>query len=200
MEREELRRKLIEGTIQVVAREGLGETTTKKVRLASSVNEAYIYRCFKDKEDMFAKTFTFLDEELFDITMRYVEVMYAEERPFIERGRTYFTKVWELLLRNRDRCLAYIQYFYSPYFVKCSVEEHKNRFLPLVAKFRAAFKPEADVWMILNHILNVLFDFAVKVHNGQMESKDNYAEHVFRVVYVSVRQYFIGSADDDFPL
>ena len=81
MEREELRKKLIEGTIQVVAREGLGETTTKKVRLASSVNEAYIYRCFKDKEDMFAKTFAFLDEELFDIAMQYVKVMYAFRTP-----------------------------------------------------------------------------------------------------------------------
>ena len=199
MEREELRKKLIEGTIQVVAREGLGETTTKKVRLASSVNEAYIYRCFKDKEDMFAKTFAFLDEELFDITMQYIEVMYAEEMPFIERGRAYFTKVWEFLLRNQDRCKAYIQYFYSPYFVKCSAEEHEKRFLPLVAKFRAAFKEEADVWMILNHILNVMFDFAVKVHNGQMPKADNYAEHVFRVIYVSVRQYFVGSTDDDFP-
>lgn len=199
MEREELRKKLIEGTIQVVTREGLGETTTKKVRLASSVNEAYIYRCFKDKEDMFAKTFAFLDEELFDIAMRYIEVMYAEEMPFIERGRAYFTKVWEFLLRNQDRCKAYIQYFYSPYFVKCSAEEHKNRFAPLVAKFRAAFKEEADVWMILNHILNVMFDFAVKVHNGQMPKADNYAEHVFRVIYVSVRQYFVGSTDDDFP-
>ena len=106
VELEELRRKLIEGTIQVIARDGLGETTTKKIRLASSVNEAYIYRCFKDKEDLFAKTFAFLDEELLDITMQHIEVMYAEEKTFIERGRAYFTKVWELLLRNRDKCLA----------------------------------------------------------------------------------------------
>lgn len=44
--------------------------------------------------------------------------------------------------------------------------------------------------MILNHILNVLLDFAVKVHNKQMPEGDNYAEHVFRVIYVSIKQYF----------
>ena len=199
MKPEELRQKLIDGTIQVIAREGLGETTTKKVRLASSVNEAYIYRCFKDKEDMFAKTFSFLDEELLEITMRYVQLMNDETMPFKERGRAYFTKVWEFLLGNRDKCLAYVRYFYSPYFVKCSAEEHEKRFAPLVEEFRDAFKDEADVWMILNHILNVMFDFAVKVHNNQMSKEDHYAEHVFRVIYVSVRQYFVGSTDNDFP-
>ena len=44
--------------------------------------------------------------------------------------------------------------------------------------------------MILNHILNVMLDFAIKVHNNQMPHEDNYAEHVFRVIYRSIEQYF----------
>ena len=71
--------------------------------------------------------------------------------------------------------------------------------MPLLAKFRAAFKDEADVWMILNHILNVMLDFAVKVHNDQMPKNDDYAEHVFRVIYVSVKQYFRNNGGSDYP-
>lgn len=198
MKQEEMRQKLIDGTIQVVAKDGLGETTTKKVRLASSINEAYIYRCFKNKEDMFAKTFTYLDEELFAQTMEHFDVMSLTDMAFVDRCRTYFFKVWSFLLSGRDKCLAYVQYFYSPYFVKCSAEEHKKRFMPLVDRFREAFKDEADVWMILNHILNVMLDFVVKVHNGQMTRDDNYAEHVFRVIYVSVKQYFVGDSGNEF--
>lgn len=37
---------------------------------------------------------------------------------------------------------------------------------------------------------NVMLDFAVKVHNGQMPGKEDYAEHVFRVIYRSIEQYF----------
>ena len=62
--------------------------------------------------------------------------------------------------------------------------------VPVVEKFKEAFKDEADVWMILNHILNVMLDFAVKAHNGQIPKEDNYVEHVFRVIYASVKQYF----------
>lgn len=200
MKQDETRQKLIDGTIQVVAREGLDGATTKQIRLATSVNEAYIYRCFKDKEDMFAQTFAALDEELFAKTMQNVAVMYRSEMAFVMRCRGYFSALWSFLLSNRDKCLTYVRYFYSPYFIKCSAEEHKKRFLPLIARIKDAFKEEADVWMILNHIFNVMLDFAVKVHNGQMPGDVSYAEHVFRVIYVSVKQYFKNSEGSDFPV
>lgn len=184
------RQGLIDATIGVIAREGLDKASTKLIGQAASINEAYIYRSFANKEDMFAKTFDFLDEELLHKTVELVDVMYMQELDFETRSRTYFFGLWEFLLSNRDKCLTYIRYFYSPYFTRFSADGHQIRFAPLVQKFRGAFKDEANVWMILNHILNVIFDFAIKVHNGQMPEEDNYAEHVFRVIYASVKQYF----------
>ena len=200
MKREEFRQKLIEGTIRVIAREGLDKASTKLIGQTTSANEAYIYRCFNDKEDMFAKAFGTLDEELLSKTMEHVEVMYQSGMPFELRCRSYFFAIWDFLIGNRDRCLAYMQYFYSPYFVKHSAEDHKKRFAPLVAKFRPAFKDEADVWMILNLVLNVALDFAVKVHNDQMPNNDDYSEHVFRVIYAAVKQYFRNNGESDVPV
>lgn len=122
--------------------------------------------------------------------MQHVAVMYMQEMDYELRCRVFFSAVWKFLLGNRDKCLTYVRYYYSPYFTKFSAESHKKRFLPIVTKFEDAFKDEADVWMILNHILNVMLDFAVKVHNDQMSKDDDYAEHVFRVIYASVKQYF----------
>lgn len=198
MKQDEIRQRLIEGTIHVIARDGLDKASTKQIGIATSINEAYIYRCFADKEDMFTKVFDALDEELLATTMQHIELMYISEIEFELRCRGYFSALWAFLLSNRDKCLAYVQYFYSPYFVKYSVDGHKKRFLPLIEAFRSAFKAEADVWMILNHILNVMLDFAVKVHNGQMSRDDDYAEHVFRVIYVSVKQYFRENEGSDF--
>lgn len=200
MKREEIRQKLIDGTIRVIAKEGLDKASTKQIGLATSTNEAYIYRCFKSKEDMFAKAFDALDEELLAKTVQHVEVMCLSAMEFVQRCRSYFLAVWAFLLGNRDKCLAYVQYFYSPYFTKYSAEDHKKRFMPLLTKFSVAFKDEADVWMILNHILNVMLDFAVKVHNDQMPNNDEYAEHVFRVIYASVKQYFINDVGSDFRI
>lgn len=200
MKRDLIRLKLIDGTIHIIAKEGLDKATTKQIGQQTTTNEAYIYRCFKGKEDMLAKTFDALDEELLGKTMQYVEVMYLSGVEFVQRCRCYFFAVWEFLLSNRDKCLAYVQYFYSPYFTRNSAKDHEKRFVPLLTKFKGAFKDEADVWMILNHILNVMLDFAVKVHNDQMPNNDNYAEHVFRVIYASVKQYFRMDAGSDFQI
>lgn len=200
MKQDMIRQKLIDGTIHVIAAEGLEGASTKQIGLATATNEAYIYRCFANKEDMFAKAFDYLDEELLAKTMRHIEVMYRNDIEFLQRCRRYFFKVWDFLLGNRDKCLAYVQYFYSPYFVRYSAERHKKRFEVLVTKFQLAFKDEANVWMILNHILNVMLDFAVKVHHHQMPSDDDYSEHVFRVIYRSVEQYFRKTKESDFQV
>ena len=190
MKQDELRLRLIDGTIHVIAREGLDKASTKQIGLSTKINEAYIYRCFKDKEDMFAKAFDSLDNELANKILQHLPVMYMQDLEYELRCRVFFEAVWKFVLANKEHCLAFIQYYYSPYFTKYSVEAHKKRYVSVVEKFKDAFKDEADVWMILNHMLNVALDFAVKVHIGQMPDDKIYSEHVFRVIYRSVEQYF----------
>lgn len=190
MKHYDVQSRLIDRTIMVIAENGLDKTTTKAIVKGTDINEAYIYRYFSDKEDLLSHVFDTLDEELVAKVMQHLPVMYMRELEYELRCKVFFEAVWKFLLGNKEKCLAFVRYYYSPYFTKFSAESHKKRFLPIVTKFEDAFKDEADVWMILNHILNVMLDFAVKVHNGQMPNEDIYAEHVFRVIYRSIEQYF----------
>ena len=197
MSPQDMREKLIARTITVIANEGLDKTTTKAITTGTGINEAYIYRHFSDKKDLLSKAFDKLDEELVAKVMQHLPVMYMQELEYELRCRVFFEAVWKFLLGNKEKCLAFVQYYYSLYFTKYSAESHKRRYIPIVEKFKDAFKDEADVWMILNHILNVMLDFAVKVHNDQMPKDDDYAEHVFLVIYRSVEQYFRKSKESD---
>ncbi len=190
MKQDAIRRSLIDGTIHVIAKNGLDKASTKQISLATSINEAYIYRYFADKEDLFAKSFASLDDQLVEKTMAHFPIMNMTEMDFEMRCWAYFTAIWRFVTGNPNECSAYVQYFYSPYFTKYSATEHKERFMPLVNKFKGAFRDEANVWMILNHILNVILDFAIKVHRNLMPNDDDYTEHVFRVIYISVKHYF----------
>lgn len=181
---------LIARTADVIATEGLDKTTTKAIAVGSGINEAYIYRNFFDKEDLLSKTFDALDEELLAETLERISVMYMTELEFDLRCRIFFEGVWNFMIGNKNKCLAFIRYYYSPYYKRNSAVKHKQRFWVLVEKLKEAFIEEADVWMILNHILHVMLAFAVMVHNEQMPSEDNYSEHVFRVIYESIKQYF----------
>ena len=190
MKHYDVQSRLIDRTIIVIAENGLDKTTTKAIVKGTDINEAYIYRYFSDKEDLLSHVFDTLDEELVAKVMQHLPVMYMRELEYELRCRVFFEAVWKFLLGNKEKCLAFVRYYYSPYFTKYSAENHKRRYVPVVEKFKEAFKDEADVWMILNHILNVMLDFAVKAHNGQMSKEDSYVEHVFLVIYASVKQYF----------
>lgn len=190
MKHYDVQNRLIDRTITVIAENGLDKTTTKAIVKGTDINEAYIYRYFSDKEDLLSHVFDTLDEELVAKVMQHLPVMYMRELEYELRCRVFFEAVWKFLLGNKEKCLAFVRYYYSPYFTKYSAESHKRRYVPVVEKFKEAFKDEVDVWMILNHILNVMLDFAVKAHNGQMLKEDNYVEHVFLVIYASVKQYF----------
>ena len=187
---QETRATLISQTISVIANSGLDKTTTKAIVADTGINEAYIYRYFAGKEDLLAKSFDTLDNELVEAALQYLPAMYNTDRDYEARCRDYFFPMWQFLLDRRERCIAYIRYFYSPYFEKLSADEHYRRFTPVMEKFKEAFVEEAEVWLILDHILNVMFDFAIKVHNGQIPDEDDCSEHVFRVIYASIKQYF----------
>lgn len=190
MKKDDIRQALIDGTIHVIAQNGFEKATTKAISQATGLNEVYIYRCFEDKEKLFLEAFEFLDKQLVNKVLLHIDVMYRPELDYETRCRIYFLAMWRFLIGNKDEILMYVRYYYSPSFALKAFDAHKLRYQPVVEKFKDAFKEEANVWLILTHILNVMLDFAVKVCHEQMPNQDEYSEHVFRVIFASVKQYF----------
>ena len=185
----DVRSTLIEQTIKVVANEGFDKTTTKAIVGDTGINEAYIYKFFKDKDDLLTATFSALDEELCSKTLYYVSVMNMPDIDFEMRCQFFFTAIWQFLLGNRDKCITYVRYYNSPYFRKYSSDEHKQRYVPLVNKCSAAFRDGANTWMILHHILETMLGFAIKIFNEELENNEDTAKHVFILVYGTVCSY-----------
>ena len=113
MKQEKIRQDLIDGTIHVIAREGLDKASTKQIGLETSINEAYIYRCFNDKEDLFAKVFDSLDEELLAKTMQHLEIMYVRDMDFELRCHFYFAAIWGFLLGNREHYECIVEIYHE---------------------------------------------------------------------------------------
>ncbi len=187
---------LIDRAITVLGTAGIDKATTKAIVADTGISEVYIYRHFANKEDLLAQAFEKLDNEFVQKAMLHIHIMYVQSLEYQKRCRFFFTAVWEFLLQNQTKCTAFIRYYYSPYFTKYSAESHKERFLPLVTKFQDAFKDDANTWMLLNHILTTMLDFAIKVYDGQLPNNEDTAEHVFRVIYHAVYPYFKRASED----
>lgn len=187
---EDICRKLLDSTIKVIAEEGLDKATTRSICSLTGTNEAYIYRYYKDKEDLFAKTFADLDEELLAVAMQNFPLLTDTSSDRMTRARMFYCSIWRFLLGNREKCLAYIRYYYSPYFLHYSAEEQLRRYTHFINCLKPVFLEEADVRMILNYILNTMLNFAKKVFDGEVPDDEDTEEHVFRLIFLASQQYF----------
>ncbi|MBE6590644.1 MAG: TetR/AcrR family transcriptional regulator [Ruminococcaceae bacterium] len=185
---DEMRVALLDSTVNAIGTLGIDKTTTKVVAGGAKINEAYIYRVFLDKEDLFKNTFSFLDDELLKCIEDSINLV-ADKEHSEEAFYLSFCKLWSFVLGNQNKCLAFIRYYYSPYFKKHSFEEHAHRFGGVVEKLTPLFKPKANVWMLINHVLNTVLDFAVKVFNGDVENNEDTRVHVFKVCYSALVPY-----------
>ena len=197
MKREaEIKELLIKNAIHLIAEGGFEKATTKELTHYGGdlpnfkMNEVYIYRFFGSKENLYAAAFIRLDTELcvaFQNGMRSMSEFEGDSR---EKLYTLFLRAWDFILGNEDRCRCYVRYYYSIYFRENSLVEHRKLFSETVRDMVPLFKDEADVCSILHSVFTSLFDFAIRVYNGDLDDSEINRPHIFNVLYCMMMTYF----------
>ena len=90
-EKENMRQEIMDSFVRIVARYGLDKTTTHLIAKEASLNEMYLYRCFKNKEDVLSEAFHAED-------VNFVKFIEKVRDPTIIEVATG----WKLVLDNRD--------------------------------------------------------------------------------------------------
>ena len=192
----EVKELLINNTIRLIAEGGFEKATTKELTHCSGdlpnckMNEVYIYRLFGSKEDLYDATFARLDAELFYAFKQGVKSVGGFDQDESKRLYEFFLKAWRFILGNEFKCRCYIRYYYSIYFKGASLEAHKKLFEEVIADLAPFFKEEADVASIMHSVFTALFDFAIRVYNGELEDNEINRPHIFNVLYCMMMTYF----------
>ncbi|MFR8287003.1 MAG: TetR/AcrR family transcriptional regulator [Christensenellaceae bacterium] len=132
MEQREIQQTFIRSAIRVIAQKGLVKATTKAIAADAGLNEAYIYKCFKGKDELLAEALHDRDEGLAVFLRREFPNVLAETSPWRDRCFHLWEKTWKFILDKRDDCIFYLRYYSSP------------RLLRLRARPAAAILPRAD--------------------------------------------------------
>ena len=185
MERNEMRKALIQSAIHIVACEGIDKVKVDKVAHAAGLNVAYLYRIFGGKEGLFLETFQQIDIELREYILQHVDILFADNILQEERWNNFIMDLWEFVLDDQEKCAFFIRYYYSSYFDSYSSAERKECYIKLLDKMAPAFKAGVDVWKQLNHIYDVIFSSVVKVLRNH-ESKDEVKANVFHFLYTAL--------------
>lgn len=160
--KETMRESLMNSAIHIVYREGIENTTTALIAKEVKLNEAYIYRCFKNKDDLLAKTFDFIDSRFLQYVLEHFSIMELDGEEYQERCRALFDTCWEYIMQYPEHVIFYIRYYYSQYFQRLSYDSHMERYSVLIDKMRPACHPSAVVTTVLHHIFDTLLGQARK--------------------------------------
>ena len=198
MKREaELRELLIGNTIRLIAEGGFEKATTKEITYGGGtipglkMNEVYIYRVFGSKEALYEAVFISLDNELVTAFQRGVNAIGGFSGDTKAKLFEFFNRAWEFILGNEEKCRCYVRYYYSVYFTGRSFEAHKLLFKGIVSEMEPLFKKEADVVSILHSVFTALFDFGIRVYNGDLQDNEINRPHIFNVLYCMMSTYFV---------
>lgn len=192
----EVKEILISNAISLIAEGGFEKATTKNLTNYSTapegvkMNEAYIYRLFGSKENLYAAAFRRLDSEVYDAFKYAIDTVGDFSIETTKKFDEFFLLAWQFILRNGERCRCYVRYFYSIYFKDESLTEHNRLFEGLIKKISPIFKEEADVKAILHSVFTTLLNFAIRVYNGELENSEINRPHIFNVLYCMMVTYF----------
>ena len=187
---------LINNAIHLIAEGGFEKATTKELAHYGGdlpdvkMNEVYIYRLFGGKENLFEAAFLCLDHELLWAFKLGVEAVGGFSCDTKAKLNQFFLLAWRFIMGNEEKCRCYVRYYYSVYFNGRSLETHKKLFSDIVAEMTPIFREGAAVESILHSVFTTLFDFGIRVYNGELEDSEENRPHIFNVLYCMMATYF----------
>ena len=189
MSPEDRRERLLEATVNVIAKYGLENTATNRICTESGVNVAYIYRFFDSKEDLILAAFEEADKEFLHAILQNFPVLHYESIDYEMRCRVLFNKCWDFVMSRPRHLIFYVRYYYSSSFQRYAYAAHMQRYAVLIEKMQTAFPENADVRTVLHHILDTLLGEAMKQLDDPHGSNEEAAERNFTLIFSVVRSY-----------
>ena len=98
MELSDMKQIFIDSAVRVVARDGLVKATTKAIAAGTGLNEAYIYHCFKSKEELLRAAFHQEDVNLIWQIRKALPVMHFKNLTWKERCFLLWRSCWTIIL------------------------------------------------------------------------------------------------------
>lgn len=189
MKTEDMRITLIESAIHTISEVGIDRATTKLLATTAKLNEAYIYRIFGGKEELFEESFLYVDKQFSAHLLKCFKTALCSPDTIKVNFRRLFSQIWDFVLIDKEKCSFFIRYYYSRYYTKeCRAKREKiyHRVMLLIKRI---FKDDINTWWLFNYMLDVIFSSAVKVLRDEIPNNEQTEENIFTLLYAALEPH-----------
>lgn len=182
------RQALLQSTVRAVAKYGMKDVSTRNISGDAGVNDAYIYRYFKDKEDLLVQAYLLENDRFMRHVIRRIELI-QEQAALQEMRDRYciiFHTAWRYLLDTPNVCRFFMYYYHSPNFEKYAQEAYKKQLDLLTEKIIHLFNGVEDAKHCLYALFVLMNSFAIQVVNSELPDNAETEDRVFRMTYNAI--------------
>lgn len=183
MEQESMKQAFMECAVRVVTRDGMEKATTKAIAAEAKLNEAYIYKCFSNKDKLLSAALHMEDVRLANLLQKTLPVMHMPDLPWKERAYILWKRSWDFILQRPEDCAFYPRYYYSASYRAHAYERHLACFKPLIEKVSKSFKPGTNMDMLVHQIFFTMLFYASRFLDGELENSEAATQWAFEQIY-----------------
>ena len=183
MEQESMKQAFMECAVRVVARDGMEKATTKAIAAEAKLNEAYIYKCFSNKDELLSAALHMEDVRFANLLQKTLPVMHMPDLPWKERAYILWKRSWDFILQRPEDCAFYPRYYYSASYRAHAYERHLACFKPLIEKVSKSFKPGTNTEMLAHQIFFTMLFYASRFLSGELENSEAATQWAFEQIY-----------------
>lgn len=179
---------LLQSTVRAVAKYGMKDVSTRSISGDAGVNDAYIYRYFKDKEDLLMQAYLLENDRFMRHVIQRIDLVRKQTvtQEQADRFRLVFNAAWRYLIDTPDVCRFFMYYYHSPNFEKYAQEEYRKQLDMIAEKIAPLFNSEEDAEHCLYALFILLNSFSHQVVNGELPDNAETEDRVFRMTYNAI--------------
>lgn len=176
---------LLSGAIRAVAHNGLENTTTRSIGAEAGIDDAYIYRFFKDKEELLCQAFLTESKKLDELVLQSMDMVRSTPTPptFQESCRFVLGCAWKYLTGHPEISLFMIRYYHSAGFDTYAAPEFRTYLSRIIERSAGTYPLADNASVVYYHLMESLLGFAGKVAAGGIPNTDATAGAVFQQLY-----------------
>lgn len=176
---------LLQGAVRAVARNGLENTTTRSIGAEAGVDDAYIYRFYRDKEDLLCRAFLTECEKFVERILQSIEMLRKNDiaETLADRSRFVVACAWNYLKDRPDISRFFVRYYHSAGFQNHASEQYRAYLSQIIDCISETLDVQSNAPLVMAHIMESMFSFASKAADGLLPDNGDTANSVFEQLY-----------------
>jgi len=186
VDHDKYRNDLMDGAIKATAEKGIEGMTTRAIAGSVGLNEAYIYRYYRDRNDLLEKAFLRCDQNMMAVMKKEYACLRDRSLSYRDRFFKFMNACWDYAVEDYTYALFYVRFYFSTFYNDRLRAEHLRLAEEAIPSNQDVFLQDIEPRLLINHIYRSALVFIMDLATGRRMDTPEERKQIFTLLYNSL--------------